>query len=207
MKEKNIMWWSVGIGGVLVTTFLFWFSGVSPIVNYPPREGGIVAFGDSLVSGVGGTEGHDFVSLLGGMIGEQIENLGIPGDTTAMGLARLDTVIAKHPRIVILLLGGNDYLRQIGREQTFTNLETIISRLQDDGTIVVLLGVRGGLIVDHFDADFETLAAHTGAAYVPDVLDGLFGNAQLMSDGIHPNDEGYRLIAEKIYPVLADILR
>lgn len=207
MERKNIAYWLIGIGAVLTFFyFSFWFGAASEITNYPPREGSIVAFGDSLIFGVGATEGHDFVSLLSERVGEPIENLGSPGDTTAMGLARLDKVIEKHPRIALLLLGGNDYLRQIKREQTFKNLEIIISRLQNDGALVVLSGVRGGLLIDHFDTDFETLAKRMHTAYVPDVLDGLFGNAQFMSDGIHPNDEGYRMIAEKIYPVLSVIL-
>src|SRR3989338_9885010 len=131
MKGKSILWWLSGALTVLIFLyFMFWFETFSKIANYPPRGGGIVAFGDSLVFGVGATEGHDFVSLLGGMIGEPIENLGVSGDTTLSGLARLDKVVEKHPRIVLLLLGGNDYLRKISREETFRNLETIILRLE-----------------------------------------------------------------------------
>lgn len=205
--NKKLIWWLLAIGVLCAVAFFFWSTRIPTIVNYPPREAGIIAFGDSLVRGEGASTGHDFVSVLSGMIGEPIENFGVSGDTTAMGLARLDRVIATHPRIVLLLLGGNDYLRQIPGEQTFQNLETIITRLQSDGTVVVLLGVRGGLVVDHFDEDFVALAERTGAAYVPDVLDGLFGDASLMSDSIHPNDAGYRLIAEKVFPTLSGMLR
>ncbi|MEK7118134.1 MAG: GDSL-type esterase/lipase family protein [Patescibacteria group bacterium] len=207
MERKNIAYLLIGIGAILIFfQFIFWFGTSWQITNYPPRGGSIVAFGDSLVLGVGATDGRDFVALLSEMIGEPIENFGSSGDTTAIGLARIGQVVEKHPRIVILLLGGNDYLRQIPREQTFKNLETIISRLQSDGVLVVLLGVRGGLLIDHFDTDFEMLAKRMHTAYVQNVLDGLFGNARFMSDGIHPNDEGYRLIAEKIYPVLSRVL-
>jgi lysophospholipase L1-like esterase len=210
MENKSLMWFWIA-GGVavlmLIVVLWFWFGTALPVTNYPPRDGGIVAFGDSLVFGAGATKGHDFVSVLSEMIGEPIENRGVSGDTTAMGLLRLDTVVDQHPRIVLLLLGGNDYLRQIPREQTFRNLEMIITRLEKDGAIVLLLGVRGGLVVDHFDTDFAALAKRTGAAYVPDVLDGLLGEAQFMSDGIHPNDAGYRLIAEKVFPVLFGVLR
>ncbi|HEY9585965.1 MAG TPA: GDSL-type esterase/lipase family protein [Candidatus Paceibacterota bacterium] len=207
MERKNIVRWLLGLSAIFILLYLVFWPGVYPqITNYPPRDGSIIAFGDSLVYGTGGAAGYDFVSLLAEKAEEPIENFGIPGDTTATGLARLDTVIEKHPRIVLLLLGGNDYLRQIPREQTFKNLEAIILRLEGDGTIVVLLGVRGGLLVDHFDSDFEELAKRMGTAYVPDVLDGLFGNAQFMSDGIHPNDEGYQRIAEKISPVLLRVL-
>ncbi len=183
------------------------FSGSDSIKNYPPHEGPIVAFGDSLVAGVGSTDRNDFVSILSGKIGEPIINLGVSGDTTRDGLARVGEAIDKHPRIVILLLGGNDYLKRIPREETFQNLRTLISRFHEDGAIVVLLGVRGGILIDHFDTDFENLAEETGATYVPNVLDGLFRNKSLMTDEIHPNNNGYKFIAEKIYPVLAKVLR
>jgi len=208
MQGKNIAF-GITIAGLIVGFFYFilrlenFFS----ITNYPPREGGIVAFGDSLVYGTGSENGRDFVSFLAEMIGEPIENLGYPGDTTENGLMRIDRVIEKHPRIVLLLLGGNDYLGRIPKEKTFKNLDTIISRLHDDGTIVVLLGVRGGIVLDHFDTEFEELAKRKRVTYVPDVLDGLFGNSKFMSDQIHPNDLGYKMIAEKIYPVLSPVLR
>lgn len=207
MEHRKLIWWSLSVGILCLAVFLFWFTRPPAIVNYPPREGVVVAFGDSLVYGEGASKGHDFVSVLSGMIGEPIENLGVSGDTTAMGLARVDAAIAIHPRIALLLLGGNDYLRQIPRAQTFENLATLIARFQSDGTIVLLLGVRGGLVIDHFAPDFTALAHRTGTVYVPDVLDGLFGEAQFMSDGVHPNDAGYRLIAQKVFPALSALLR
>ncbi len=177
------------------------------IANYPPKDGPIVAFGDSLVAGSGSTDGNDFVSVLSRGIGEEIINLGVPGDTTASGLSRIDDVLKKEPRITMLLLGGNDFFRKTPREETFSNLRKIVSRLQESGSVVVILGVRGGLLSDSAGRLYEDLAEETGSAYVPDVLDGLFGDARYMSDSIHPNDAGYRKIAERIYPVLNEILR
>jgi len=193
---------------VVVVTFgaYYIFSDSNYVKNYPLREGPIAAFGDSLVLGVGSADGNDFVSILSGKIGEQIINMGVSGNTTRDGLALSDEVVSRHPRIVILLLGGNDYLKRIPKEETFQNLRILISRFQEDGAAVVLLGIRGGLLIDHFDTEFEDLAKETGVAYVPDVLDGLFRNKSLMFDEIHPNDKGYQLIAEKVYIVLVGIL-
>jgi acyl-CoA thioesterase I len=72
---------------------------------------------------------------------------------------------------------------------------------------VVLMGVRGGLLDDKYDTEFEALAEETGSVYVDDVLDGLFGQAKYMSDSIHPNDAGYAIIAAKVYPKLAPLLQ
>lgn len=173
----------------------------------PLGDGPIVAFGDSLVAGYGATSGKDFISLLSARIGEPIINMGVPGDTTTDGLARIDDVIAREPRAVILLLGGNDFLRKVPRNQAFANLKAIIQKLQASGARVLLLGVRGGLLADNASSDFKKLARETGVEFVPDVLDGLFADSRYMYDSIHPNDAGYAKVAERVYPALAKILR
>jgi acyl-CoA thioesterase-1 len=115
-------------------------------------------------------------------------------------------VIAENPKIVIILLGGNDYLNRTPREETFANLEVMIEKFQEEGVVVMLLGIRGGLLRDSYASGYRALAQKTGSAYVPDVLDGLLGNSQFMDDAIHPNEDGHRLIAQKIYPVLQELL-
>jgi len=189
-----------------VAVYLFFFN-TAPIANYPSAGTDIVAFGDSLVAGTGSSDGHDFVSLLSGAIGQPIVNLGVPGDTTADGLARINGLDAYKPKVVLLLLGGNDYLKRIPQEQTFANLAAIIKDIQSRGAIVLLLGVRGGLFGDHFSSGFEDLRDTYHTAYVSNVLDGLLGDKQYMSDQVHPNDAGYRLIAERIAPVLKELLQ
>ena len=169
------------------------------IVNAPPRPGPVVAFGDSLVAGSGASEGNDFVSLLAQKIERPILNLGVPGNTTMDALARLESVRSQHPSVVFILLGGNDYLRRLSSATTFENLKTIILALQEDGAVTVLIGVRGGVLKDNFESSFEKLAEETGSVYVPDALDGILGNANLMADAVHPNDAGYALIAEKVH--------
>lgn len=203
--SKKIIFLAIALSAIAA---LFFFGARErPIANYPLREGPIVVFGDSLVAGTGAAPGKDFVSVLSGMVGKPIQNMGNPGDTTEAGLARLDEVIQKHPSVVLVLLGGNDYLRRVPKEKTFKNLDAIVSRLQSDGALVVLLGVRGGLLSDGFDDEFESLAKRKATMHVPDVLDGIFGNPSLMSDEIHPNSEGYAHIAQKIYPALSQILK
>lgn len=169
------------------------------------REGPIVAFGDSLVYGTG-SSGGGFVRLLEERIGRPIENLGVPGDTTADGVARLDELLDLQPAVVILLLGGNDFLRQVPPDTTFGNLATIIERLQSDGAAVLLAGIRGGVLRDNFAARFADLADRYDTAYVHDVLDDTLGVEGYMADQVHPNDAGYRVIADRVSPVLAAML-
>jgi acyl-CoA thioesterase-1 len=179
-----------------------------PPAAKPTGGTNIIAFGDSLVAGVGASTGHDFVSVLSGRLGVRILNAGRPGDTTASALARLDrAVLARNPRVVIVLLGGNDFLRRVPRDRTFDNLETIVTRIRQRGAAVVLVGVSLGLFTDSYAAQYEALAEHTSAAYVPDVLDGVYGHADRMADQIHPNDRGYAIVADRIEPVLRDMLQ
>lgn len=175
--------------------------------NYPPKSGPVVAFGDSLVVGVGSTAGNDLFSLLSKRINEPIENFGVSGDTTAMGLARIDMALARNPRVTIILLGGNDYLKRAPKKETFDTLRAVIQKFQAGGSLVLLLGIRGGLLSDNYEEDFAQLAAETGSAYVPNILEGIVGNPQLLSDQIHPNDAGYALIAERVFPVLQTVLQ
>lgn len=179
--------------------FAFFGTRYSPLKNYPPKNDTIVAFGDSLVEGYGSTKGNDFVTLLSEKLRKPIINLGQSGNTTAEGLSRINEVIIRDPGTVIVLFGGNDYLRNISESETFANLRQIIGMLQSNGAFVVLLGIQGGLFNDTYKSSFESLAKETGVVYVPNVLAGLFGDPKYMSELVHPNDAGYAKIADKVY--------
>jgi lysophospholipase L1-like esterase len=194
---------AIAVAGIALLAALL--PGCARDVPKASRDGPIVAFGDSLVYGTG-SSGGGFVKLLEQGIGRPIENLGVPGDTTADGLARIDEVLDLDPSVVILLLGGNDFLRQVPQDTTFANLATIIERLHADGAAVLLAGVRGGLVRDSFAARFEELADRQGTAYVHDVLDDTLGVEGYMADQVHPNDAGYRVIADRVLPVLQEML-
>jgi len=153
-------------------------------------------------------EGEDYVTQLSQEISVPIINAGVSGDTTEDALDRLeDDVLNKDPKVVLVLLGGNDYLLRVPKEETFNNLGVIIDRIQEKGGVVLLLGVRGGLFKDFYEEDFEKLAKEKGAAYVSNVLDEVLGNRDLMADQIHPNRNGYAEIASRIAPVLESLLR
>lgn len=205
MKPQIII---IGIASVVLAVFGFvYLNRSAPIANYPSSGTDIIAFGDSLVQGVGATNGNDFVSLLSKKIGEPIINLGHSGDTTADGIKRLVELDAYNPKVVILLLGGNDHLKKIPIVDTRNNLAILIENIQSRGAVVLLLGVRGGLFNDKFDTEFESLRDEYHTAYVSDVLDGLFGNQAYMSDVIHPNDTGYAIIADRVHPILLEIIK
>jgi acyl-CoA thioesterase I len=180
---------------------------VSQVRNYPSQGTDIIAFGDSLVAGVGATPGHDLVSDLSNDIGEPIVNLGHAGDTTADGLARIDEIDQYHPKVVILLLGGNDYLDHDNMTQAFANLGQMVQYIEARGAIVLLVGMRISPLVGNFDPQFGQLQQEYQTAYVPDVLDGFYGKSEFMSDSIHPNDAGYSIMASRIAPTLEQLIQ
>lgn len=201
------------MGSIQIAVFFLSFATVvvifykpSRIKNYPPQSRTIVAFGDSLIKGIGASEDGGFVYLLSEEIGWPIINLGVPGNTSKQGLDRIHDVLKERPGIAMVLFGGNDYLHSVPIEETFNNLETIVEKIQNKGAVVILLGIQGGILEDPFEPRFRALARKKGTLYVPNVLEGLIGNADYMSDEIHPNDRGHRVIADKIYPVLDRVL-
>ncbi len=178
-----------------------------PVVDFPRDGQNIIAFGDSLVVGHGASPGNDFVSILSDRLGHPIINAGRNGDTTQSGLERLQVeVLSQDPRIVILLLGGNDALRRMSMDQTFSRLADMIDQIHQTGAAVVLVGVRGSLFGDRYEEEFEALAEAQQVNYVPDILSGIFGHPSLMADSIHPNDKGNLLMADRVEPVLRELL-
>jgi len=159
----------------------------------------IICFGDSLTEGVGAGMGEDYPTVLSRRLGMPVMNAGRRGDTTAQALQRLSEAVSqKQPRLVIVMLGGNDFLRRLPRHETRINLEEIVRRIQAQGAMVAIAGIRLGLFTDEFSAIFEETAEQFGALYIPQVMKGVLSDASLRSDPIHPNAAGYRLMAERI---------
>ncbi|HLN86918.1 MAG TPA: GDSL-type esterase/lipase family protein, partial [Candidatus Limnocylindrales bacterium] len=142
---------------------------------------------------------EDYPSVLSRRLNFPIVNAGQRGDTTAQALERLsDSVLRRNPRLVIVLLGGNDFLRQLPRAESKKNLTEIVRRIQQQGAMVAIAGIKLGLFTDEFAAIYEDIAKEFGALYIPQVMKGILSDATLKSDPIHPNGAGYRLIAERI---------
>ncbi len=179
----------------------------SGYTNFPPTaRGDWIAFGDSLTEGYGANEGGDYPSQLAKRLRVKIRNLGVAGNTTADGFARLDQAAQLQPRVVLLCLGGNDALRSVPPEETFANLARMIDRFHQAGSFVVLLGVRSTGLSDKNAKRFEQLAKARRVLLVPNILDGILFTPSLMADQIHPNDRGYTKIAERLEEILLPLL-
>jgi acyl-CoA thioesterase-1 len=168
----------------------------------------VICFGDSLTEGVGAGSGEDYPAVLSRRLAMPVVNAGVRGDTTAQALERIsDAVLSKNPRLVVILLGGNDFLRRVPLQDTRKNLEEIVRKVQAHGAMVVIAGIRLGLFTDEYAAVFEETAQQFGALYIPGVMKGILSESALRSDPIHPNGAGYRLIAERIAEKITRLLR
>jgi lysophospholipase L1-like esterase len=163
----------------------------------------IICFGDSLTYGTGAGAGMDYPSQLAKMIGQAVVNKGIAGDTTASALRRLNRdVLSANPDIVLITLGGNDLKNGVAEHITFANLKTIVETIQNRGARVIIGGLKFPGRDRGFGQGYEALAKQTGATLIPNIFAGIVDTPNLMSDPIHPNNAGYRIIAQRFYSAL-----
>ncbi len=170
----------------------------------------VIALGDSLTAGTGATSGNDWVSVLSRWANISIINAGVSGDTTANARDRIGSITAQDPDIVIVFLGGNDILQLKPLSETIDNLRSIITQLKTSGAQVILVGTHNDTFQSTRERAFQQLASELDVEYAPSVLSGILGNPKLLSDTVHPNDAGYRLVAERIWnklqPMLNDLV-
>ena len=167
----------------------------------------IICFGDSLTAGTGASEGMDYPSQLSRRIGRRVINAGVPGDTTADGLARIEAdVLRQSPRLVLITLGGNDLKNRTPKDAAFENLRQIVTRIHDAGAVAIIGGIDIPLYGRGFGAAYKKLAEDTGAVLIDDILADILGNRALMSDPIHPNDAGYTIMAERFHAAIRPFL-
>ncbi len=140
-------------------------------------------------------------------------NLGVSGDTTQDGLARVSIAVAEKPAIVILELGGNDGLRGIPLAITQANLAQMIEAFQAAGARVVLADTSlppnyGPEFVEKFDRIYKDLAAKYKVTLIPLLLEGVGAHDEYMQrDGIHPNAAGARKVAALVMKTVAPLLK
>ncbi len=170
------------------------------------RSQTIICFGDSLTYGTGAGKEMDYPSQLSTMIDKPVINAGVSGDTTTRALQRLERdVLSKFPDLVLITLGGNDLKNGVDRDVAFGNLKTIVESIQDTGARVIVGGLSFPIRDRGFGRAYRELADETGAALIPNIFEGIMGNRKLMSDPIHPNDAGYKKIAERFYEVILQL--
>jgi len=178
----------------------------------------IVVLGDSLSAGYGVQIESSWPSLLEKSITNnglnfQVVNAGISGDTTSGGLFRLPKLLSKHePKIVILELGGNDGLRGMSLKKVVRkNLRAMIEMIEASDGIAVLVGVElppnyGEMYTSGFKKIFVDLASEYNLVLINGSIKDMTERGLMQSDGIHPNQNGHKLIEQEVWLSLFPLL-
>jgi len=179
----------------------------------------IVFFGNSLTAAYQLPPEKGFPAL----IQQKIDSLGLPyrcvnagnsGETTAGGKNRVDWILSQPVDVFVLELGGNDALRGLPLDESKKNLQEIINRVKAKypACKIVLAGMLappnlGPAYTRDFATMYPDLAKTNGAALIPFLLENVGGEPELnLSDGIHPNEAGHRIVAETVWRVLRPLL-
>ncbi len=178
------------------------------IKNIDSKGVNIICLGDSLTYGYGVDKGADYPSLLACMINIPVINAGVDGDTSIEGLKRLNLdVLEKKPLLVIIEFGGNDFLKQVPIKLTFSNIKEMIEKAQSKGAMVALIDISAGMLFAEYRVQLSKLAKQSGAIFIPSILEGIVTNPSLKSDFLHPNSNGYNMVAQRVHRVIAPYLQ
>jgi acyl-CoA thioesterase-1 len=178
----------------------------------------VVFLGDSLTAGLGLPADQAYPSLLARELSAdgfavRVNNAGVSGDTTADGVRRLRWLLAQHPAVVVVGLGGNDALRGQPVEEIERNLRQIVAQARQAGARVLVLGMQippnyGPDYTSAFAAVYPRIARDLRVPLVPFLLAGVGGVAELnQADGIHPTAAGQVKVAANVKPFLEQLLR
>ncbi len=170
----------------------------------------ILILGDSLSSGLGVEPEQAYPYLVLEKFKEndiniKITNGSISGSTTAGSLARLKWFHRIRPDVMILALGANDGMRGLSTEEMFQNLESCILYAKEKNITIILAGMKippnyGEEYTQRFEQVYSDLAKKHTLALIPFLLEGVAGESSLnQADGIHPNAEGHKIMAQTVY--------
>jgi len=188
------------------------------VASLDPSPKVILFYGDSLTAGYGLSTEEAFPAQVEKKLNKndkvaRVVNGGLSGETSAGGLTRLDWVIRQHIDIFVLELGANDGLRGLPLEQTEKNLQQIIDKVKAKfpGVKIVVAGMMvppnmGPEYTTKFRKIFPELAKKNNATLIP-FLQDVAGNEKLnLGDGIHPNPEGHKIVAENVAKIIEPLL-
>ena len=172
-----------------------------------PEGSTILALGDSLTAGYGADAEAAYPAVLASLTGWQIINGGVSGNTSAQALARLPALMRRQPQLVLVSIGGNDFLRKVPEADTRSNIRQIVQQIKAAGVPAVLVavpyfttGALFGRLSEH--PMYEELAAELNVPLLKGAWAEVLGDKKLKSDQIHANAQGYRVFAENMWAFL-----
>ncbi len=194
-----------------ITLCALLLAGIPPVVAQKAPERTLVCFGDSITAGYGLDASQSYPADLERLLKAhglptRVLNQGVSGNTTKDALARVHSIVALHPDVVLVEFGGNDGLRGISMNITRHNLDEVLTTLQAAKIRILLVGITlppnyGKDYVETFNAVFRDAADKHHLPLVPMIYDGIYNlPGTIQADGIHPTAKGSQLIAEHLLP-------
>ena len=163
----------------------------------------ILAVGDSLTAGFGAPKGADYPAQLAQILGRKVINGGVSGDTSAQALARLPDLLAQKPKLVVVSIGGNDFLQRQPESGTRENIRKMVADIRATGVAAVLVaiphfttGALLGMVSEH--PLYAELADELDVPLLKGAWADILGDKDLKSDAVHANAAEYRLFAEQL---------
>lgn len=176
--------------------------------NIGSRGKNIICFGDSVTFGYGVNKQEAYPALLAKMVDRPVLNMGIDGDTSVEAVKRLDNdALERNPFMVIIEFGGNDFLRKIPVELTVKNISEMVDRIHAAGAMAAIVDISAGPVLSEYRRGFARVAKEKKAIFIRNVFLGIILNPRTRSDFIHPNAQGYKLIARGIHRAVAPYLK
>lgn len=188
---------------IIVTCFFIASCGDSAKLQLLPSDAIILAFGDSLTYGTGTSRDKAYPAVLESLIQRKVINAGSPGEITEKALQRLPSLIKQYqPTLIILCEGGNDILRKLDLNKTKDNLQQMIDIARQQDIQLVIIAVPQFDLYLNASPIYRELADANKLVIENTILSHILGTGTLKSDHIHPNEKGYRLLAENIKSLL-----
>ena len=177
----------------------------------------LVCFGDSITAGYGLDESQSYPAALEPLLSSRgyhyhVANKGVSGDTTKDAVARVNSIVALHPEVVVVEFGGNDGLRGLPLDATRRNLDSVLTTLQTAKIGILLVGITlppnyGADYIQSFNAVYRDAASKHHLPLMPMLYDGIYTvPGTIQEDGSHPTAKGSKLIAEHLVPLLLPLL-
>jgi lysophospholipase L1-like esterase len=164
-----------------------------------PADAVVLAFGDSITYGTGASLEESYPAVLARLTGRTVINAGVPGEVTAEGVVRLPGVLDRYrPALLLLCLGGNDFLRRLDERQAADNIREMVRLAKGKGVDVVLIGVPQLGLAPSPPPFYRQVAREIDVPYEGDILKRILTKKSLKADLIHPNAQGYKVFAEGI---------
>jgi len=178
------------------------------VKNIDSKGKNIICFGDSITFGYGVKPGEDYPTDLAALVVYPVINAGIDGDSSPEALQRLETdVLQRHPLLVIIEFGGNDFLRKVPLDVTAGNIRKMVRSIQERGAMAAIADISAGLFMREYRRALRKVAREEGAIFIPGILSGIVTNPSMKSDFLHPNKQGYRIVARRIWRFIDPYLK